>query len=124
MADARAEREAALPRWFETFFGVLKRIEAGRIEISLPDGREFAVEGDRPGPTGRLDIRNPEFFSRMVREGELGFCEMYVEGWWDTPDLQAICDVVMLNNESIARPFTGAALVRLYERLRGESETD
>ena len=107
-----------LPRWFETFFLILRRIEAGTIEISLPDGRVFAAIGKKPGPTGRVDVVNSEFFSRMARDGEIGFPEMYMEGWWTTPDLQALLDVLMLNNEAVARGFPGAALVRTYERLR------
>ncbi|MEL7138113.1 MAG: cyclopropane-fatty-acyl-phospholipid synthase family protein [Pseudomonadota bacterium] len=118
MADARAELEGKLPRWFEAFYGVLKRIECGRIEIALPDGRVFPAEGARSGPTGRIDVKDPDFFSRMVREGEMGFCEMYMEGGWDTPDLQSLFDVIMLNNDGVGRGFPGATLARLYERIR------
>jgi len=107
-----------LPRWFETFFAIIQRLDTGALEISLPDGRVFAAHGAHPGPAGRIDILNPEFFTRMAREGEMGFAEMYMEGWWATPDLQAVMDVVLLNNDEVARSFPGAALVRAYERLR------
>jgi cyclopropane-fatty-acyl-phospholipid synthase len=110
--------EKHLPRWFETFFSILQRLEAGAIEIGLPDGRVFAVSGKQPGPTGRIDVANPEFFTRMAREGEIGFPEMFMEGWWSTPDLQALLDVLLLNNENVVHSFPGAALVRAYERLR------
>ncbi len=107
-----------LPRWFEAFFSVLGRIERGQIDIALPDGRVFSAVGDVVGPAGRIDVVNPEMFGRMIREGELGFAEMYIDGWWTTPDLQSLMDVILLNNEAIARPFAGAAFVRAYERLR------
>ncbi|MEL6478503.1 MAG: cyclopropane-fatty-acyl-phospholipid synthase family protein [Pseudomonadota bacterium] len=113
-----AEGQRDLPRWFETFYAIVQRIECGRLEIALPDGRVFAAAADTPGPFGRIDVRNPGFFTRMVRDGELGFGEMYMDGWWDTPDLHQLMDLLLLNNEAIARPFTGAALVRAYERLR------
>jgi cyclopropane-fatty-acyl-phospholipid synthase len=63
-------------------------------------------------------VRDPDFFSRMLRDGEMGFAEGYVDGDWDTPDLQAVMDVALLNNENVARSFTGAAVARLAERLR------
>ncbi|MEM9097243.1 MAG: cyclopropane-fatty-acyl-phospholipid synthase family protein [Pseudomonadota bacterium] len=107
-----------LPRWFETFFSIIGRIEIGSLAIELPDGRLFAVQGGKPGPSGLILCRNDGFFSRMVRDGELGFCEMFMDGWWDTPDLHQLMDVLMLNNEEISRPFTGTAVVRAYERLR------
>ena len=118
MALTSTEGERDLPRWFETFFAIIQRIEIGTLEIALPDGRVFAAEGARPGPQGRIDVHEREFFSRMAREGELGFGEMYIEGWWTTPDLQAVLDVCLLNNENISRRFPGQALVRAFERLR------
>ncbi|MBY8977546.1 class I SAM-dependent methyltransferase [Rhodobacteraceae bacterium NNCM2] len=110
--------QANLPRWFETFFGIIQRIEKGQLTVSLPDGRRFAVTGAAPGPVGEFNVLNDGFFTRMVRDGELGFAEMYMDGWWETPDLHALMDVLLLNNKAIARPFTGAAVVRAYERLR------
>ncbi len=110
--------QKGLPRWFETFFAILRRIEQGTLEVSLPDGRVFAAVGTHAGPVGRIDVRNTDFFTRMARDGELGFGEMYLDGWWTTPDLQALMDVILLNNEAISRPFAGAVLVRAYERAR------
>ena len=110
--------EKHLPRWFETFFSILQRLDIGALEVALPDGRVFAVSGQQAGPAGRIDVANPEFFTRMARDGEIGFPEMFMEGWWTTPDLQALLDVLMLNNDQVARGFLGAALVRAYERLR------
>jgi len=110
--------EKHLPRWFETFFSTLQRLETGAIEVALPDGRVFAVHTGQAGPAGRIDVANPEFFTRMARDGDIGFAETFMEGWWTTPDLQALLDVLMLNNDKVARGFLGAGLVRAYERLR------
>ena len=110
--------EKHLPRWFETFFSILQRLDTAVLEISLPDGRVFAVTGHKPGPAGRIDVANPEFFTRMARCGEIGFSEMYMEGWWSTPDLQALLDLLVLNSDNVVRGFPGAALARAYDRLR------
>ncbi|HUF55498.1 MAG TPA: cyclopropane-fatty-acyl-phospholipid synthase family protein [Thermohalobaculum sp.] len=99
------------------FLSILKRLEIGSVEIALPDGRVFAAEGARPGPSGRIDVAEPGFFARMIRQGAIGLPEMYIEGWWTTPDLQALLDVVLLNNERVARSFPGAGLARAYRRL-------
>ncbi|MGF1446620.1 MAG: class I SAM-dependent methyltransferase [Pikeienuella sp.] len=109
---------AALPRWFEPFFAILRQIERGTVEVALPDGRVFRAEGTEAGPVGRIDVVNPEMFGRLIREGELGFGEMYLEGWWTTPALQPLLDVLLMNNEVIGRRLPGARLVRTYERMR------
>ena len=107
-----------LPRWAETVFGIISRIEHGTLSFSLPDGRVFGATGAQPGPRGHFDVRDERLFGRMVRDGEMGYAEAYMDGWWDSPDLQALLDVSLMNNDAVARGFTGAGLVRAYERLR------
>jgi len=110
--------EADLPRWFDVVFEMLGKTKYGGIDISLPDGRVFRQEGSKPGPHGRLDIVNPSFFSRLVREGTISFGESYMDGWWTSPDLQALLDMILKNNDEIGHSMPGASLVRAYERLR------
>ena len=118
MVLTSATGEKRLPRWFETFLSIMRRLDVGSVEIVIPDGRVFPVEGKNPGPHGRLEVLNEDFFSRLAREGENGFAEMYMDGWWTTPDLQTLLDILILNNDNVASSFPGAALVRAYERLR------
>lgn len=113
-----AEGAGPLPRWFRTFYSVLRRIETGALTIDLQDGRRFRAEGSGPGPEGLIRVQNTDLFARMVRDGETGFGEAYMDGWWTTPDLQAVMDAALLNNETVARGYTGFGLVRAWERLR------
>ncbi|MEL7276107.1 MAG: cyclopropane-fatty-acyl-phospholipid synthase family protein [Pseudomonadota bacterium] len=107
-----------LPRFFESTFRVVQRLRRGRLDICLPDGRIFRAEGPEPGPVGRLDVSNTDVFARAVREGDLGVPEAYMDGWWDTPDLQALLDVMMANTVEVIRGMPGMSLVRMYERMR------
>ena len=107
-----------LPRWAETVFALLRRLEVGSLSFTLPDGRSFSVRGSRPGPHGHFDVRDERLFARVVREGDLGFSEAYLDGWWDTPDLQALMDVAMLNNDQIGHSFPGMGMLRALERAR------
>ena len=115
---AAGEAEAPLPRWFPTLFGLLDRLESGTVEVSLPDGRVFTARGPRPGPVGRIDVHEPDFFARMVRQGDLAFPEAYMDGWWTTPDLQALLAVLVENNDAVCYSFPGSGLLRAWERFR------
>ncbi len=77
----------------------------------------FRVVGAAAGPAARIDIRNPGFFARVAREGELGFCEAYLDGWWDTPDLQTFLDVLLTSSQWVNRSFPGAPLLRARQRF-------
>ncbi|MEM1315953.1 MAG: cyclopropane-fatty-acyl-phospholipid synthase family protein, partial [Pseudomonadota bacterium] len=116
LTSARGQRD--LPRWFGPVFDTVSGIRRGAMEFALPDGRVFRAEGSEPGPTGRVEVKNLDMFGRVVRDGELGFAEAYMDAWWDTPDLQAVLDVALMNNEELGRQFPGAAVVRWLERLR------
>ena len=107
-----------LPRWSETIFSVLSKISQGSLSFSLPDGRTFIARGDQPGPNGHFDVRDTRLFGRVVRDGELGFSEAYMDGWWDSDDLQSVLDVIISNNDAIAHAFPGAPVIKLYERVR------
>ena len=111
--------EKNLPRYFPTVFALVQRgLEHGRLDFVLPDGRRFRAEGRRPGPVAELQIDNPDTFARLIREGDLGFCDAYLEGWWSTPDLQAFMDLIHEDNEGVYDGYPGMGLVRAYERLR------
>ena len=54
----------------------------------------------------------------MIREGDLGFCEAYLEGWWTTPDLQAFMDLVHPATMPFITAFPAWPSLRAFENLR------
>jgi len=107
-----------LPRYFSQAFSTARKIRAGRLDMKLPDGRVFRAEGRKPGICAEIDIHNGDLFARLIREGDLGFCDAYLDGWWTTPDLQAFMDLMHADNEEVYDGFPGMGLVRAYEKMR------
>ena len=111
--------QAGLPRWFATVFDTATGLGEGRLDFVMPDGRRFRAEGKVPGIAAEITVQHPDLFARLVREGDLGFCDAYLDGWWTTPDLQAFLDLIQLPvNNLVGDGFPGLGLVRAYERLR------
>ncbi|MDJ0992589.1 MAG: cyclopropane-fatty-acyl-phospholipid synthase family protein [Dinoroseobacter sp.] len=110
--------EAKLPRYFATVFDQAQKMSHGRMDFFLPDGRRFRAEGAQPGPVAELHVHNPDIFARLIREGDLGFCDAYLEGWWSTPDLQAFMDLIHADNDEIYDAFPGMGLLRAFEKTR------
>lgn len=107
-----------LPRYFARVFDLVGKLNSGRVDFILPDGRRFRAEGLKPGPVAEVTINNPDVFARLVREGDLGFCDAYLDGWWTTPDLQAFMDFIHADNDDMYDGFPGMALVRAWEKAR------
>jgi cyclopropane-fatty-acyl-phospholipid synthase len=111
------EGQTGLPRYFAQAFGRAQAMDRGRIDVVLHDGRRFRAQGARPGPAIELHVHNPDLFARLIREGDLGFSDAYLEGWWSTPDLQGFMDLVTAET-AIYNGYPGQSVVRAYERLR------
>lgn len=110
--------ETNLPRYFTQVSAMLSKMERGRLDVTIPDGRKFRFEGKAPGYVAEVSIHNPDLFARLIREGDLGFCEAYLDGWWSTPDLIAFMDFIHDTSEEMYDSFPGQALLRLYEQMR------
>ena len=107
-----------LPRYFARVFALAQQMPVGRLDVVLPDGRRFRAEGATAGPVAEVHIHDPDVFARLIREGELGFCDAYLDEGWSSPDLQAFLDLMNSGNEILYRGFPGKGLVKAFERLR------
>lgn len=118
MILTETQNQTGLPRYFAPVFQLAKGIKRGRLDFVLPDGRTFRAEAPKPGPVAALHVHNPDTFTRLIREGDLGFCDAYLDGWWSSPDLQAFLDFLHAENDELYEGFPGMFLVHAYERLR------
>ncbi len=109
--------QSDLPRYFSRVFDVTRDMGHGRLDFVLADGRVFRAEGREPGPVAELHLHNDEIFARLIREGDLGFCEAYLDQWWSTPDLMAFLDLVHANEEMFDG-YPGGGIVRAFEKFR------
>lgn len=107
-----------LPRYFARVFGMACQMNTGRVDFVLPDGRIFRAEGKAPGHVAEVHIHSNDLFARLIREGDLGFCDAYLDEEWSTPDLQAFMDLAHAGNESMYDGFPGMGLVRKFEQFR------
>ena len=110
--------QSNLPRYFRRIFKILSNLDIGSIEVKLPDGRIFKAIGRNSGLEARLDIIDQDCFARLVRDGDIGFLEAYMDGQWTTPDLQVFMDVTFQNFHQLATSFPGAGIVKVYEKIR------
>lgn len=107
-----------LPPLFAPTFAFLSKLKSGRLDIVLPDGRRFRAEGQAPGPVAEIEVHNPDIVKRVVRDGHLGFAEAYLDGWWSTPDLMAVLDILHETSGDVYDQFKPNKLLLVFDRLR------
>jgi len=99
-------------------FRLLDRIEHGSLRLRLPGGEERVFTGDRDsGPTAALTVRDPRAIGRLIRGGDVGFAEGYLDGQWDTPDLAALMAFILRNEQALKGATGGGSLSHLLNRL-------
>jgi len=80
----------------------MDKAEAAIHELLTPAG--IQVNGNNPWD---IQVHNPAFYARLLRDTTLGLGESYVEGWWDC--------------EAIDQFINRALLARLDEKVRNDS---
>ncbi|HET9734538.1 MAG TPA: cyclopropane-fatty-acyl-phospholipid synthase family protein [Burkholderiales bacterium] len=93
----------------------LQRLEHGRLEVGLPGGERRAFGGG--GAHADLEVRNRAAFSRILRAGDIGFAEGYLDGDWTTSNLPRLLTLLAANREPLEKPLYGSFLGRIANRL-------
>ncbi|MGN6425164.1 MAG: class I SAM-dependent methyltransferase [Asticcacaulis sp.] len=97
---------------------ILQKVwEIGALEVVFPDGKSLTLHGKQPGPTGVLLVKDFHFMQRVLASGDIGFCDGFREGEWDTPDLATLLEVLTLNSEKLGQLFTGNIVTQTINNI-------
>ena len=88
----------------------------GSLRIVTPGGERVEFRGPMPGPEAVLVIKRWRAVWRLLRGGEIGFAEAFMDGDWTTPDLAQLLEWA-LRNEKKASLYRGHPGARLARRL-------
>ncbi|HEY9639471.1 MAG TPA: class I SAM-dependent methyltransferase [Coleofasciculaceae cyanobacterium] len=75
-----------LPSGERYLYQLLSLIEEGHLTVINPQGKKFDFGTAGSSPHLHLVIHNQNTYDRVLTFGALGFCEAYMEGWWDEAD--------------------------------------
>lgn len=84
----------------KTIIRLLSKMEKGTLLITLPSGQEITIGNGEGGVSANMSIKDSYFFKRCVLYGDVGFGEAYVEGEWDTNNIQNVIKWFLLNIEN------------------------
>lgn len=97
---------------------MLRGLRIGSLQLTLPNGEVHEIAGSEPGPRGVLRIHDAAMMRRVLRGGEVGFGEAYIDGHWDSPDLAALLQVMHANEPHYRGPYEKNPLSRLWGWLQ------
>lgn len=106
------------PFWQRMICGWARRISIGRLTLVFPDGQEVTFMGREAGPAATLRLNSPRPVWKLLRSGSLGFAEAYMDGGWESPDVAALLELALLNEERLKDVIAAPALSRIIARIR------
>ena len=99
-------------RWLER---LLERVEAGTLALRLPDGSR-STHG-RGEPAVDLSIDDWRACAAVLRRGDVGFAEAYIDGHWNSSDPARLIAFLLRNRAAAERAIYGSALGGLAYRI-------
>ena len=103
--------------------GELAKLTKGRLSLRLPDGTELTLGDPQASTSARIEISDENAFRRIMLAADIGLTEGYMEGEWDSPDLNALIGFFIENVDQTpgmsgsARKALGVGLFRIADRI-------
>ena len=98
---------AAVPRSAQLLFSVLSGVRHGRLELVGPGRQSFTFPGTLPGPEASIYLEDWEVCGDILRYGDIGLAEAFLQGRWHTPDLAGLLALAALNREAMTAAMHG-----------------
>ena len=101
----------------------LAKLTKGRLVLRLPEGAELMFGDPRATGGARMEVRDENAFRRIMLAADIGLTEGYMEGEWDSPDLNALIGFFIENIDQTpgmsgsARKALGVGLFRIADRI-------
>ncbi len=95
-----------------------RRLRAGTLRITLPNGHVLNLSGREPGPSAVLTLNRWRALRRFFGGGTVGFGESYMDGDWESPDLPKVIELAARNLPKRPMAFRTLSPWRLADRMR------
>jgi len=120
-----AKRGNGLSWGLRTLMFMLKGIQIGQLDVHLPNGETRHFRGSsQPELHGVLNIHDGAMIRHILKNGEVGFGEAYMDGLWDSPDLASLLRVMYLNEPYYLGPYEKNFVSRFLGWLKHKSRAN
>ncbi len=101
----------------------LSKMDKGSLYLTLGNGEQITIGNGEGSISANITVNNDEFYERIMLFGDIGFGEAYVDGLWDTDNINNVIKWVLLNIDN-APGLSGSSvqtlslnLLKIYNKL-------
>ncbi|MEK9829044.1 MAG: cyclopropane-fatty-acyl-phospholipid synthase family protein, partial [Rhodospirillales bacterium] len=89
-----------------------ERTERGSLQVIYPSGKAQLIGSGEP--RAEVTIKHWGAISALVSKGDVGWGEAYLEGLWDSPDIEALARFTIDNAAAFEAELSANPLKRLF----------
>ena len=110
---------SSAPAAARTVLGLLRRLRTGTLDVQLFDGTQVHFGTRRDGePHAAIRLLDWSVCTDVLRRGDIGFAEAYIDGRWTTPDLAGLLRLCIANRHALEEVVYGTWWGSLLDRVR------
>ena len=101
-------------------FSLLGKLNTGTLDVQMPDGSlaHFVGAAGDGGPRACLRLNDWRVCAAVLKSGDIGFAETFIDGGWTSPDLVALLALFIANREAVDKVIFGSWWGSLAYRLK------
>ena len=107
-----------LPWHARTILSLLEKIQVGQLTLVSPDSEKFIFRGAQSGIEANIQIHDWSVCKACLKSGDIGLAETYIDGLWDSTDIQSLLRLFLLNRQVIEKAIYGSWWGRLGYRIK------
>src|ERR1700753_3840597 len=77
-------------------------LKVGTLDFNLPSAETVTAKGAQPGPHGTFKINDWDVLGRTLSRGDIGLGEAYIDGMWETDDIEALVSLFLGTMDAFA----------------------
>lgn len=96
--------------------GMLRQLEHGILHVLFPDGQQASF--GQSGVEISLHVQQWQMFRAVLKSGDIGFAESYIEGHWTTNHLPGLIELASRNRKALESVIYGTWWGSLLYRVK------
>ena len=85
----------------KAFVKIISNLEYGRLDLIMPDGKDYHFEGRQDGPHADMAIHSHDAIKRMMSDGKMGFCEAFMTADITSQDPASLVELAVMQNDYV-----------------------
>ena len=112
------EQLSTIPWYGKAVLSLLEHLQVGRLKVICPDGEVIFFESSDIHIEASIHIKDWRVCKNTLQSGDIGFAEAYLDGLWESDDIESLLSIFLLNRHIMEKAIYGTWWGQLTYRVK------